>query len=327
VNRAAVLFALVGAACTGTVGADDTADPITLEIAAPTAGASVLRDQLAANGALVAAVSIDVVVTGPAARVAIAVADGAPIDADATGHAVVEVARLGTMPLTATAYDAAGAVAATAEVELTVAAPELADCHAELDLYRVEYTLGPDNKGVEDPVTATVPINGLVFRYIGNAEPRERLFGDCQLILSIARGAALLRDRGVVEIADYGVYNYRCIGGEGTPPDCPNGMSQHAFANAIDLAAFTLADATYLTVEDDWVIDPDEESTCTAATEPGADAFLHEMICALKAAGTWNIVLTPNYNSAHRDHFHVDLTPGDDFIRHRLPVDRGPDHH
>jgi len=46
----------------------------------------------------------------------------------------------------------------------------------------------------------------------------------------------------------------------------------------------------------------------------GADAFLHELICTLKDAGVWNIVLTPNYNADHRDHFHVDRTQGSDFI-------------
>ena len=56
------------------------------------------------------------------------------------------------------------------------------------------------------------------------------------------------------------------------------------------------------------------EPTCDAATEAGSDAFLHAIICAQKAAAVWNIVLTPNYNADHRNHFHVDLTPDADFI-------------
>jgi hypothetical protein len=38
-------------------------------------------------------------------------------------------------------------------------------------------------------------------------------------------------------------------------------------------------------------------------------------------------VLTPNYNDAHRNHFHVDLTTGSNYINKRLPVDDGPDGH
>jgi hypothetical protein len=167
---------------------------------------------------------------------------------------------------------------------------------------------------------------GLGYRGVGATSPRTTLFGDCTLIRSLAHAASFLRERGVVEITDYGIYNYRCIG-SGTPPNCPNGLSQHAYATAIDLAGFTVDDSTYASVNDDWVIDPDAQDTCEAPTEGGKDAFLHELICALKGAGIWNIVLTPNYNADHRNHFHVDLTPGANFLRQRGGVDSGPDRH
>ena len=35
-------------------------------------------------------------------------------------------------------------------------------------------------------------------------------------------------------------------------------------------------------------------------------------------------MLTPNYNADHRDHFHVDLTTGSDFIRRRTLIEEGP---
>ena len=82
---------------------------------------------------------------------------------------------------------------------------------------------------------------------------------------------------------------------------------------AIDLAGFTI-DSEYYSVNDDWIIDPDSEDTCTAPTVEGKDRLLHELICALKDADVWRIVLTPNYNADHRNHFHVDLTPTSDFI-------------
>ena len=104
-------------------------------------------------------------------------------------------------------------------------------------------------------------------------------------------------------------------------------MSQHAYAMGIDLAGFTDGAGAFSSVEKDWVIDPTTEKTCTAATEPGKDRFLHELICALKAAGVWSIVLTPNYNADHRNHFHVDLTPGANFLRYRGGVDVGLDRH
>ncbi|MBX3157036.1 MAG: extensin family protein [Deltaproteobacteria bacterium] len=193
---------------------------------------------------------------------------------------------------------------------------EPADCRGALALYGVAFQDGPVRQGVEDGITATVPINGISYRVLGAAAPRGTLFADCRLILSLARAASTFRYHGVVEVADLGVYNYRCIG-SGTPPNCPNGMSQHAYAMGIDLAGFKYEDGTFASVNDDWVIDPGTQKTCEADVEPGLDAELHSLICDLKAAGTWNIVLTPNYNADHRNHFHVDLTPGADFIRKR----------
>jgi hypothetical protein len=193
-------------------------------------------------------------------------------------------------------------------------ASEPADCYGWLDQGGVVYERGPDMPGVERPVTLTTPIAGITHRYLYADEPRSTFFMDCELAAGLVQAAPLLAERDVVEVIDIGVYNYRCIGDEGTPPDCPNGISQHAFAMAIDFAGFVQSDGTSYSVEEDWVIDPDDEDTCAAETASDKDAFLHELICAEKAAGIWNIALTPNYNADHRDHFHVDLTPDADFI-------------
>jgi hypothetical protein len=62
------------------------------------------------------------------------------------------------------------------------------------------------------------------------------------------------------------------------------------------------------------VIDPDSDDTCTAATSNMKDAFLHELACALYDDSVFAIILTPNYNADHRNHFHVDLTDGSHFL-------------
>lgn len=196
------------------------------------------------------------------------------------------------------------------------ALPPPANCQEALMRAQVAFTIGPAREGVVDPVTATVPIAGISYRVLGGANPRAELFADCNLIHSLVKASEFLVARGIVEVSDLGVYNYRCIGG-GTPPNCPNGISQHAFATAIDIAGVKDGAGTFYSVNDDWVIDPNSEETCVAATMPGKDAFLHELICALKTANVWNIVLTPNYNADHRNHFHVDLTPDSDFIEKR----------
>lgn len=73
-------------------------------------------------------------------------------------------------------------------------------------------------------------------------------------------------------------------------PDAP--WSEHATADAIDIAGFRLADGRRVTVLDDWYRDT-----------PDA-AFLREVrdgACRLFAT-----TLSPDYNAAHRDHLHLD---------------------
>jgi len=70
--------------------------------------------------------------------------------------------------------------------------------------------------------------------------------------------------------------------------------SQHASANALDVAGFTLEDGTTLSVARDW-----RRGTADARGRFLRDA--HDGACAV-----WNVVLGPEYNAAHRDHFHLD---------------------
>jgi hypothetical protein len=329
------VLGVAGAGCGGGMGPgmtgdddDPPPDPVTLAFASPTPGAVLVRDRLEpTDGWRAATLAVDVDHTGPGVASIDLSAGGLALGAlDADGRATFTLLERGPVALTATARDASGAPLATATLDVVVGDPEVTTCRGWLDLYGIPYTVGPPSVGVPDPVTIDLPVNGMPFRYAANTTQRTRFFMDCSLARSLVEAAPFWRSRGVVEVADIGVYNYRCIGG-GTPPDCPNGISQHAYAKAIDLAAFELVDGTTFTVETDWVIDPTAERTCEAATSSDKDAWLHALICALKGDDVWNIVLTPNYNAAHRDHFHVDLTAGSDFIRKAppRPIDDGPD--
>ncbi len=71
--------------------------------------------------------------------------------------------------------------------------------------------------------------------------------------------------------------------------------SQHATANALDVSAFRLEDGRRVTVLGGWQ-GPAEERAFLAEVQDGA--------CAL-----FRGVLGPDYNAAHRDHFHLDMGP------------------
>jgi hypothetical protein len=91
----------------------------------------------------------------------------------------------------------------------------------------------------------------------------------------------------VAAVEHYGSYSCRRIYGRSE-----GAWSEHASANAVDIAAFRLADGRRITVAGDW-------------KGSGAKAlFLHDVrdgACRLFAT-----TLSPDYNAAHRDHLHLD---------------------
>jgi hypothetical protein len=291
-------------------------NPVQLTITSPLDGAAFTASSLVDSGYLVAQVPVTIDVFGSPARITLS-RDGQVVGTvDTNGQGNVQLSDPGDVALVAIAYDADDNPVSSDQVNISVSLPQLDTCQDWLRLYRLEFMSGPETRGVPDPVTVKMPIVGVPYRYVSNTKPRTTMLADCSLILSLAKAAPILREHNVAEVADIGIYNYRCIGG-GQPPGCT--LSQHAQAKAIDIAGVTDKDGTYFNVTTDWIIDAAPAKTCDAATEPGKDTYLHQLICALKAAKVWNIVLTPNYNGDHRDHFHVDLTAGADTIRRDGP--------
>ncbi len=91
----------------------------------------------------------------------------------------------------------------------------------------------------------------------------------------------------VARVEHFGAYSCRRLYGR-----AEGGWSEHATGNAIDIAAFVLEDGTRVTVLSDWSGDP-ERAAFLRTVRDGA--------CPLFAT-----VLSPDYNEAHRDHFHFD---------------------
>lgn len=80
-------------------------------------------------------------------------------------------------------------------------------------------------------------------------------------------------------------------------------LSEHAFANALDIAAFRLADGREVTVKSGWRGAPEEQ------------AFLREIHAG--ACSRFTTVLGPGADVFHYDHFHVDLARHDARGRYR----------
>ncbi len=89
--------------------------------------------------------------------------------------------------------------------------------------------------------------------------------------------------------------------------------SQHASADAFDIAGFVLEDGRRIRLVSDWAADTagkgggkaeDEAPVDAAATLPPEAAFLREVRDG--ACDWFDAVLGPDYNAAHADHFHFD---------------------
>jgi hypothetical protein len=98
----------------------------------------------------------------------------------------------------------------------------------------------------------------------------------------------------VVSIDHFGSFSCRRIYGRSE-----GAWSEHSTANAVDIAGFRLEDGSRITVLGAW------------RDEGAKSAFLRDVrdgACDLFAT-----VLSPDYNSAHRDHFHFDQAQRGEF--------------
>jgi hypothetical protein len=131
--------------------------------------------------------------------------------------------------------------------------------------------LGP--VAVKPPATLACPIVSVLDHWIsGSVQPAaQRWFG-----------------APVIEIRQISAYS--CRGMNGNPHAH---ISEHAFGNALDIAAFTLADGRRITVKDGWKGLPEEQG------------FLRDVQAA--ACQQFSTVLAPGSNVYHYHHIHVDL--------------------
>lgn len=159
------------------------------------------------------------------------------------------------------------AVLSRSEVDFTALPPTGEGPCARPDRTELtDYPLAPDTPTVTCPVAAALE----VWR-------RD----------TVAPAARELLGSDIARIEHLGAFSCRRMYGGQT-----GAWSEHATANAIDIAGFVLADGRRVSVLSDW-----------DAAGPEA-AFLRQVRDG--ACGSFATVLSPDYNQAHADHFHLD---------------------
>lgn len=190
------------------------------------------------------------------------------------------------------------------------------DCEAELTARSIPFQR-EEARGVYAPVRLTGPLHGVTFRT--NLEEEQRAttsweIADCRLVLALDDFAQILATHDIVDVRHYSMYR---APSKSWPEDKIG--TRHNGAVAIDAARFIASDGTYYDVLDHFSGRIDAK-TCGQKAAPRKKTKqsleLRAILCEAVDAHLFNIVLTPNYNRAHRNHFHLEVTGAQWFLVH-----------
>ena len=165
-----------------------------------------------------------------------------------------------------------------------------------IDADRLKPIGGPGGCGIAAPI---------LVRSLGNIQIKPAAKLNCNMALALYKWAVdgvqpIARSKykqPVVSIRSLSSYSCRSRRGSGT-----SRISEHSFGNALDVASFTLANGKTISLLKDW-------STAGSIFGINRDAtFLNDV--HKKACQTFATTLSPRYNKAHANHFHIDLGRG-----------------
>ena len=186
------------------------------------------------------------------------------------------------------------------ERKLTALRDAPLECRAVLERSGIDFTAyDPAGEGAcrraDRTVLSPLPDRGLTLR---PGAPQATCAVGAGLVLWMEKTVqpAALEHLGsrIVALDHLGTNNCRRIGGGDT-----GRWSEHATGNAIDIAAFRTEDGETVSILRDWSDD---------SAESGKAAFLRAARDG--ACDIFSTTLSPDYNQAHADHFHLDQAGG-----------------
>ena len=192
--------------------------------------------------------------------------------------------------------------------DLVVAPPEpRADCYDALDAAGVRYrkaTLAVHREGKTPKKPGILCGAEQVVVYLGSAAKIAYAPGPplvtCTMALALARVDTLVQEEAarhlgqpITRIKHIGTYSCREMAAY------PGWVSEHSYANAIDLEVFTRKDGKSFSVLSSFEQAPE--------TKTREGAFLRSLSRRLYDEDVFSTVLTPFFNAHHKNHFHLDL--------------------
>jgi hypothetical protein len=159
--------------------------------------------------------------------------------------------------------------------------------------------------GVRLPGRLTGPLRGVWIhgtdvRRIAES-PYEILDG--RLALALDDFCRILAEHEIVELVHFTILRLR--------PTATSPLTRHPGALAIDLGELKRSHGTWLRVKRDFDAALGAKTCGPGATRPESDAgrLLQSLLCEARQRGIFHYALTPHFDAAHADHFHLEIKP------------------
>ncbi|HEU4614459.1 MAG TPA: extensin family protein, partial [Kofleriaceae bacterium] len=131
---------------------------------------------------------------------------------------------------------------------------------------------------------------------------RTPLVIDCSLAVSLDEAARYMRALGIVKATFASAYSRRNV-------RFTNHPSKHSYGLAIDVSGFIGPDLGTLRVARDYEQGLGDAVDCVGRPLTQGGAVLKVLQCQLVRSGLFDLVLSPDYDDAHHDHFHLQVKP------------------
>ena len=182
----------------------------------------------------------------------------------------------------------------------------LPDCRRELDARGVTWKRA-SRPGIANAVEIVGPIGGVAL-----TSSQYALVIDCSLAVSLVEAMAYVKALGIDKATFSSAYSRRNVRGTNKP-------SKHSFGLAIDIHTFTGPDVGTLRVDRDYEQGLGDDVDCLGKPLTQGGAVLKVLQCQLARSGLFYLVLSPDYDDAHHDHFHLEAKPWGDRTELRAP--------
>ncbi|PKN17871.1 MAG: hypothetical protein CVU65_18275 [Deltaproteobacteria bacterium HGW-Deltaproteobacteria-22] len=179
-------------------------------------------------------------------------------------------------------------------------------CIRDLVRRGIDVKAAPGKRGVETPVHVFGKIGGVEWYYAW--DPKGAMNIDCKFVYSLLRFAPILAANNVKRVTYTSTYR---------PAEGRRIISQHGHGLAVDVRSVTLNDGRELVVLRDWRKAYGTKDNCVGKPSTPEAKILRTIICQAEKADIFRLMLTPDSDWSHQNHFHIDGLGRIDWMRPR----------